>query len=97
MLGNNVQLAGLIVILSSYIGKAVDAADDVSSVLPQAIENDAQGRLAHLVGSARNANGALGCSKGLMSCKESKALGFFAQKHRPKVAMAMPYIALVGD
>ena len=69
----------------------------MSGVLAQAVQDDAQGLFADLVGGAGDADGALGGGKGLVAGQEAEALGLFAQQHRAQVAVAEAHLALIGD
>ena len=72
---DDLQLAGVVVELCLHIGEAVDAGDDLSGILAEAVQNDAQRGLACLVGVADDADGAFGGGKGLMTGQEREALG----------------------
>ena len=63
------------VVLSLNIGEAVDTGNDVSCILAQAVQDDAQGGLADLVCGAGDADGTLSSSEGLVACQESEAGG----------------------
>ena len=95
-LPNHLQLAGVIVKLGLDIGEAVDAADDLGSVLAQAVEDDPQGLLAGLVGVLHDADGALGGGEGLVTGQEGKALALVAEQHSAQVAVAQAHLAVVG-
>ena len=57
------HLAGVVVELSAAVGETVDAADDLGGVLAEAVQNHAQGFLAHLVGHLSNLDGTLSSSE----------------------------------
>ena len=53
---DDLELAGGEVIVGLDVGEAVDTADDLGSVLAQAVQDDAQGLFADLVGGTGNAD-----------------------------------------
>ena len=85
-----------VVELGLDVGEAVDAGDDLGSVLAQAVEDDPQGLLPGLVGVLDDADGALGGGKGLVAGQEGKALGLVAQQHGAQVAVAQADLAVLG-
>ncbi len=91
------DVGGQVVVLGLHVGEAVDAGDDHGGVLAQAVQNDAQGLGAHLVGVQGDLDGALGGSEGLVACQEGEALGLLLQKPRAQVAVADADLALVRD
>ena len=72
---DDLQLAGGEIIVGLDVGEAVDTADDLGSVLAQAVQDDAQGLLADLVGGTGNADCAFSSSKGFVASQESEAMG----------------------
>ena len=92
----NLHFAGLKVKLGLHIGKAIDTADDIGSILAQAVQNHAQGFGAHLVGSAGNADSAFCGGKAFVACQEAEALGILVQQHCAQIAMAQAHLALLG-
>ena len=62
-LTNDFELAGEIVKLSLHICEAVDAGNDLGSVLSETVEDDAERLLAHLVGLCGDLDGAFCCRK----------------------------------
>ena len=64
---DDLQLAGVVVKLSLHVSEAVDAGDDLSSVLAQAVQNDTQGLLTSLVGGAGNTDSTLSSGKGFVT------------------------------
>ena len=94
---DDLQLAGVVVELRLHIGEAVDAGDDLSGILAEAVQDDAQRGLARLVGVADDADGAFGGGKGLMTGQEREALGLLAQQHGAEVAVAKADLAVFGD
>ena len=96
-LTDDVQLAGAVVELGLDVGEAVDAGDDLGGVLAQAVQDDAQGLGAGLVGVADDADGALGGGEGLVAGQEGEALGLVPQQHGGQVAVAQADLAVVGD
>ena len=95
-LADDVQLAGEIVKLSLHISEAVDAADNLRSVLAQTVQDDPQGLFPGLVGIAHDADCTLGSGKGLVTSKESEALGLVAQQHGAQIAVAQTHLAVLG-
>ena len=85
------------VIVSLHIGKAVDAADDIRSILAETVQNNAQRLFAHLVGGTGNADGAFRSGKGLMAGKEREAIGVLAEQHFAEIAVAETDLALLGN
>ena len=59
-LADDVHLAGGVVELGLHVGEAVDAGDDLGGVLSEAVENHAEGLLAHLVGHFGDLDRSLG-------------------------------------
>ena len=96
-LPDHLQVAGGEVIVGLHVGEAVDAGDDVSGILAQAVEDDAQRLLAGLVGVAGDADGPLGGGEGFVAGQEAEALGLIPEEHRPQVAVAQAHLALLGD
>ena len=96
LLTHDGQLAGFEVVVCLHIGEAVDAADDIGGILAKAVQDDAQGLFAGLVGGAGNADSALGGGEGFMPGQEGEALGLVAQKHGAQVAVAQAHLALLG-
>ncbi len=85
------------VVLGLNVSKAVDPRDDVSGVLAQAVQDDAQGGLAYLVGGAGDADGTLSSSEGLVASQEGEAGGVLAQQTSAQVAVAQTNIALLSN
>ena len=96
LLTDDLQLAGGEVVVGLHIGEAVDTADDIGSVLAQAVQDNAQGGLAGLVGGAGDADGALSSGEALVASQEGKALGLVTQQHGAQVAVAQTNSALLG-
>ena len=96
-LADDVQLARVVVKLGLHIGEAVDAGDDLGGVLAEAVQDDAQRRLAGLIGVADDADRAFGSREGLVAGQERKALGLLAQQHRAEVTVAEADLAVVRD
>ena len=72
--------------------------DDLGGVLAQAVEDDAQGLLAGLVGVAGDADGALGGGEGLVAGQEGRSTSVSSrEQHRAQVAVAQADLAVVGD
>ena len=96
-LADDLQLAGVVVELGLHIGEAVDAGDDLRSVLAEAVQDNAQRGLAGLIRIADDADGAFRSRKGLVTCQECEALGLLAQQHCAEVAVAEADLAVVGN
>ena len=96
-LTHDVQLAGEVVELGLNVGEAVDAADDLSSVLAETVEDDAQRLLAGLVGVLDDADGTLCGGEGLVTGEEGKALRLVGEQHRAEVAVTETDLAVLGD
>ena len=79
-LPDDVELAGVVVELGLHIGEAVDAGDDLGGVLAQAVQDDAQGLLAGLVGVADDADRALSGGEGLVTGAATVILAMGAGK-----------------
>ena len=95
-LPDDLQFAGVVVELGLNVGEAVDAGDDLGSVLAQAVEDHPQGLLAGLVGVADDADGALSGGKGLVAGQEGEALGLVPQQHGAQVAVAQAHLTVLG-
>ena len=95
-LADDLQLAGIVVELGLDIGEAVDAGDDLGGVFAQAVEDDAQGLLAGLIGVVDDADGAFGGGEGLVAGQEGEALGLVAQQHGAQIAVAETHLAVLG-
>ncbi len=91
------QLAREIVKLRLHIGEAVDSGNDLRSVLAEAVEDNAQGLLTHLVGVSDDTDSALSRRKGLVACEEGKALGFIGKQHSCEVAVSETDLAVFGN
>ena len=96
-LAHDVQLAGVVIELGLDIGEAVDAGDDLSSVLAEAVQNDAQRLLAGLVGILDDADRTFCGGEGLVTGEESKALRLVGEQHRTEVAVAQTDLAVFGN
>ena len=72
---DDLQLAGGEVVVGLDIGEAIDTADDLSSVLAQAVQDNTQGLLTDLVGGTGDADSTLSSSEGLMASQEGEAMG----------------------
>ena len=94
---DDLQLAGGEVVVGLDVGEAVDTADDLGSVLAQAVQDDAQGLFADLVGGTGNADSALSGGEGLVASQESEAVGVLMQQHGTQVAVAQTDLALLSD
>ena len=94
---DDLQLAGGEVVVGLDIGEAVDTADDLGSVLAQAVQDDAQGLLANLVGGTGNADSALSGGEGLVAGEEGEAMGVLMQQHSAEVAVTQTDLALLSD
>ena len=94
---DDLELAGGEVIVGLDVGEAVDTADDLGSVLAQAVQDDAQGLLADLVGGTGNADSALSGGEGLVAGQEGEAMGVLMQQHGTQVAVAQTDLALLSD
>ena len=91
------QSLGGDVILGLHISEAVDAGDDVSSILAKAVQDDAQGGLADLVCGAGDADGTLSGCEGLVAGEESEAGGVLAQQTSAQIAVAQTDLTLLSD
>ncbi len=85
--GKLFQLAGLVVVLGLYIGKAVDTGNDLGSVLAQSVQDNAERFFTNLVCLLCNTDCTLCRCKGLVACQKREALGIFFQKHLSKISM----------
>ena len=85
------------IVLGLHIGEAVDTGNDVSCILAQAVQDDAQGGLADLVCGAGDADGTLSSCKGLVACQESEAGGVLAQQTSAQIAVAQTDLTLLSD
>ena len=94
---DDLEFARVVVELGLHIGEAVDAGDDLSSVLAQTVEDDAQRLLTSLVGVQSQADGALSGSEGLVAGQEGEALGVVGEQHSAQVAVAQTDLAVLGD
>ena len=91
------QSLGGDVILGLHISEAVDAGDDVSSILAEAVQDDAQGGLADLVCGAGDADRTLSGCEGLVAGEESEAGGVLAQQTSAQIAVAQTDLTLLSD
>ena len=94
---HDLKLAREVVELGLDIGEAVDAGDDLGGVLAEAVQDNAQGLLAGLVGVVGDADGALSGGEGLVASEEGEALGVLAQQHGAQVAVAQADLAVLGN
>ena len=94
---DDLELAREVVELGLHVGEAVDAGDDLSGVLAEAVQDDAQRRLAGLVGVEGQLDGALSSGEGLVTGEEREALGVVGQEHGAQVAVAQTDLAVLGD
>ena len=94
---NNLQFAGLEVVIGLDIGETVDTADDLGSILAQAVQDNTQGFLADLVGGTGNADCAFSSSKGFVASQESEAMGVLMQQHGTQVAVAQANLTLFSN
>ena len=94
---DDLELAREVVELGLHVGEAVDAGDDLRSVLAEAVQDNAQRGLAGLIRIADDADGAFRSRKGLVTCQECEALGLLAQQHCAEVAVAEADLAVFGD
>ena len=85
------------VVLGLHIGEAVDTGDDVSGVLAQAVQDDAQRSLADLVCGAGDADSTLSSGEGLVACQESEAGGVLAQQTSAQVAVTQTDLTLLSN
>ena len=76
-----------------HIGKAIKAGQCVAGVLAQAIEDDAQGIFADLIGAADNTDAALRRRKGFVTGQKAEAAGILIQQHSGQVAVAGSHLA----
>ena len=95
--GDDLQLAGMIIVLGLDMRKAVDARDDIRRILAKAVQDDLQRLLADLVGRARDADGPFGGGKALMPGEEGEAMRLLAQQHGRQIAMAAADRALIRN
>ena len=84
---DDLQLTGVVVKLSLYVGEAINTGNDLSSIFSEAVKDDAKGLLADFVCIADNTDCAFSRCKGFMTCEESKTLCLVAQKHGGQVAV----------
>ena len=88
LLLDNLDLLGVVVERRLHIGEAVDARNDVRSVLAETVEDNAEIRLADLVGVKSDLDGAFSSSERLVASEECEALRGVIEKHRAEVAVA---------
>ena len=91
------KFASVVVELSLNVSKSVDTRDDLSSVLSETIEDYAERLLAYLVGFSSNLDSSFGSSERLVTCQESEALGFLAEKASGKVSVTKTNLTVVGN
>ena len=80
--------ATLMLSLIHILGKAVDSGDDVSCILAQTIEDDAQRGLSCFIGGSCDTDCTLSSCKGFVTCQETEAVGLFPQQHCAQVTMS---------
>ncbi len=97
LLFENGNSLGVRIKCSLYIGKAVDAGDDVCCILAQTVEDNAQGLGANLVCIERDLNSTLCSCKGLVTCQEAEALGLLGEEHLAQVAVAKTNLAVFSN
>ncbi|CAK7016247.1 MAG: hypothetical protein DELT_03255 [Desulfovibrio sp.] len=85
--GNDIELAGGIVIIRLNIGKAVDARNNLRRVLAKAVEDNLQVLLAYLVRRLGDTDCAFRRRKGFVPREEAEASCFFLEQHRREVAV----------
>ena len=93
-LANYGQLAGEVVIFGFHIGKAVDSGNDVSCILAQTIEDDAQRGFSCFIGGSCDTDCTLSSCKGFVTCQEAETVGLFPQQHCAQVTMSQTYLAV---
>ena len=96
-LADDLQLAGIVIELGLDIGEAVDTGDDLSGVLAETVEDDAQRLLAGLVGVLDDTDGALCGGEGLVAGEEGEALGVVVEEHCGQIAVADTDLAVICD
>ena len=94
---DDVELARLEVVIRHDIREAVDAADDLGSVLAEAVEDDAQRVLANLVCRLGDADSTLSSCEGLVTCEECEAASVLGEEHSAEVAVAETDLAVVSN
>ena len=94
---DDVELARLEVVVRHDIREAVDAADDLSSILAETVEDDAQRVLADLVGRLSDTDSALSSCEGLVACEECEAASILREEHSAEVAVAETDLAVVSN
>ncbi len=87
-LADDVQLAGVVVELGLDIGEAVDAGDDLGGVLAEAVQDDAQGLFAGLVGVLDDADGAFSGGEGLVAGEEGRSTSISSDR---SIAPRLPW------
>ena len=96
-LGDDLYRLGVRIKLGSYIGKAVDARNDHSGILTEAVEDNAEGLYADLVCVKSDLDSALCSCKGLVTCEEAEALGLLGEKHLTEVTVTETDLAVLGN
>ncbi len=94
---DDIDLVRLVVIVRHDVGEAVDAADDLRSILAEAVEDDAQLVLADLVRRLGDADRALSSREGLVASEEAEAASLLREEHGAEVAVAETDLAVVRN
>ena len=86
-----------VIILGLYISKAVDAGNDLCSILAKTVQDDTELVLADLVGRLSDTDCTLSSCEGFVASEECEAASIFRQKHGSQIAMAKTYLAVVSN
>ena len=79
------------------MSKTIDAGNDVSGVLSQSVEDDAQRFCSCLVRGFGETNGPFRSRKRFVPGTESETGGFFTQQHGSEIPVADADLAVVGN
>ncbi len=85
---NRLNRFGVGVELRSYVSEAVYSRNDISRVLAQAVEDNAQGLNPYFVGVFGNLYCAFRRGKAFVSRKEAEAVGFFGKEHSTEISVS---------
>ena len=97
LLRDDLDLLGLVVERRLDVREAVDAADDVRGVLAEAVQDDAEVRLADLVRVEGDLDRAFRGGERLVAREEREALGRVVKEHRAEVAVSAADLAVLRD
>ncbi len=88
---------GVRIVLGLYMRETVDTADDLSGILAETVEDNAERLLTNLVCLLGDTDSTLSSSEGLVTCEECEAVRLLLEEHLAEVTMAETNLAGVGN